>query len=641
MLSSSVARTGALLHLSLVCISGFITSALTTTVALTSMSASTAAHAERLVLEPVTITASRWLRPLSTVPASVTVLDGAALQPFAGTALEDILATAAGVSLARSGGPGQQTSVFLRGTNSDSVLVLVDGVKFNGGAFGGASLQNLRGADIARIEVVRGPRSALYGSEAIGGVISITTRRAEATAADQAIDTLSLRAERGSDRSGELRASASHDAGADHFALAIGDFRTDGDPATDRTTITGEHRNTSGTLSAASQRGNTRYGFDGWAAAGSSRYVDCVYDLMYNCIGTIPLNQDFHNSVAALWSETLVSEQLRVKTRLGYADDQLDQRDSSDFAGTERFTGALEAEWRPQQHTVIAGLEHEREDVAALIYGGPVQSRQNISALFLHDDLIVGRHQFGAGLRTTDYDSFGRQATGEASYGLRLGAQGFTWLAWGRGFRAPDASERFGFGGNPLLAPEKSDSVEAGLRWRVGRQVFTGTGFVQKIEDLIDYPAPTYTAVNIAEARITGTELGWSWQGTDSHVDLFVTLQDPVDAGSGQRLARRPEQQLTASAQHRLGPLQLRASVLAMSARDNSAFDTVRLPGFAVVNVGAAWTVQPGLVLDARIENVGDIAYALASGSAGDYLMPDRALFLAIEWRAESRYARH
>lgn len=643
MLLSSVRRPGALLHpvLSFVAVCGL----LVTTLTALGVTTSAKAHAERLVLEPVTVTASRWLRPLSTVPASVTVLDEADLQPFAGTALEDILSTRAGVSLARSGGPGQQTSVFLRGTNSDSVLVLVDGVKFNGGTFGGANLQNLRGADIARIEVVRGPRSALYGSEAIGGVISITTRRAVATAADEAVDSLGLRVERGSDGTGELRASAGHHAGDDHLALAIGDFRTDGDPATDRTGITGEHRNTSGSLSAASRHGDTRYGIDGWAAAGSSRYVDCVYDLLLNCIGIRALNQDFHNSVASLWSETALGEQLLVKARLGHTADELDQRESSDFARTERIVATLEAEWRQRNNTLVAGLDGEREDVDALIYGGAVQGSQTIDALFLRNDLTLGRHQFGVGVRAADYNSdggqgLGEQTTGEASYGLRLGEQGYTWLAWGRGFRAPDASERFGFGGNPLLAPEKSASTEAGLRWRLGRQVFTATGFIQEIEDLIDYPAPTFTAVNIAEARITGTELGWSWQGAHNRIDVSGTLQDPVDKRTGVRLSRRPEQQLAATATQRIGAVELRASLLAMDPRDNSAFDTITLPGFAVFNLGAAWTLQPGLVLDARIENVGDIDYALASGSAGDYLMPDRGVFLALEWRGETRYSR-
>ncbi|MFZ5757794.1 MAG: TonB-dependent receptor domain-containing protein [Pseudomonadota bacterium] len=598
------------------------------------------AHAERLVLDPVTVTATRYERPLSGVPASVTVLEGRDLAAWAGSPLEDILATGAGVTLARSGGPGQQTSVFLRGSNSDSVLVLVDGVKFNGGTFGGANLQNLRGADIARIEIVRGPRSTLYGSEAIGGVISITTRHnSNADDATQAVDTAKLRASGGSDRSSEYRASASHDAGDDHLALAIGTYRTDGDPVTDRTTIEGEHRNTSGTVSAATRRGNTRYGVDGWAGKGSTRYVDCVY-VMFVCVDTIALNQAFTNSVTSLWSETTLGDHSTLRARIGHAADEIDQQESADFARTARFTGSLDLQQRSEHNTLVIGIDAEREDVDAVIYAAPIVDNRKNHALFLRNDLMLGAHQLGLGLRATEYDSFGSENTGEASYGLRIGEAGYAWLAWGRAFRAPDASERFAYGGNPFLEPEKSESAEAGLRWRFGRQVVTATGFVQTIEDLIDYPPPAYSAVNIAEARITGTELGWSWQGNASRIEVFATLQDAVDDSTGQRLARRPEQQLSATARHRIGTVELHAGLLAMDARDNSAFDAVTLPGFAVFNLGAEWTATPGLVLDARVENAGDIDYALASGSAGDYLMPDRAFLLGIEWRGTSRYRR-
>lgn len=575
---------------------------------------------------PLTITLTRYARALDDAPAHVTVLDADDLAPLAHLPAEDILARHAGVTLARTGGPGQQASLFLRGTNSDSTLVLVDGVKLNGGAFGGASLQHLRGADIARIEVIRGPRSTLYGSEAIGGVIAITTRRAAGTAQR-------VRAGAGSDQARELRVEASRAHDAWQAAAGFGWLRTDGDPVTDRTGITGEHANRSGTLNASRALGEHRVGVDLWAASGRTRYVDCVYDAFFNCTGITPLEQDFDNATASLWGEFRAGEHTLVRARLGHAGDRVEQLQSTDIARTRRLVAGVDARHVAGAHTIIAGIDTEREEVNAVIYGGEVRAENDIASAFVREEWSAGAHTLSAALRATHYDTFGSHHTGEASWGWRIATDTYGWVAWGRGFRAPDATERFGFGGNPDLDPERSDSLEAGLRQRLGRHQWTLVGFRQDIDDLVDYPAPTFTATNIARARITGTELGWSWQAGPTRLEALATLMDPVDAATGQRLSRRPEQQLSTSLHHVTGPLAWRASVLAMDARDNSAFDAVRLTGYAVVDLGVTWTATPALAVDLRIDNAGDRAYALASGAAGDYRMPDRALFLAIDWQ--------
>lgn len=588
-----------------------------------------AAHAERITLDPITSVATRYERELSTTPASVTVLEADDIAPWAASPLEDILSRSAGVSLVRSGGPGQQVSVFLRGTASDSVLVLVDGVKVNGATFGGANLQNLRGADIARIEVVRGPRSTLYGSEAIGGVISITTRQATGDKGQFAV-----RASGGSDDTGELHANVSRVSGDSRLALGVGHYTTDGDPVTSNTTITGAHENTGGTLAAQTRIGDARVGVDAWAASGSTRYVDCVYDLFYNCVGTRALNQDFDNTVASLWGESALDDRTVLRARAGHAADLIEQRESTDFAQTRRLTGSIDVQRRDAGNTLVAGIDAEREDVDARIYGGNVIASINDNhALFARDTFTHGRHELALGVRAADYDSFGAHTTGEASYSAALDASTRAWIAWGRGFRAPDLTERFGASGNPALQPETTDSTEVGLRHIAGRHELSFTAFVQHIEDLIDYPAPLYTATNIARARIAGSELGWAWEREATRIDTFLTLQDPVDETTGEQLSRRPNQQLSGTARHRVGKFEGRAALLAMDERDNSAYDTIMLPGFAVVDIGLAWTAHPSLVIDARVDNVFDKRYVLASGSAGDYRMPDRAFFLGVEWR--------
>lgn len=584
------------------------------------------ATAEPVTLGPLTVTATRYERPLSATPASVTVLEEEDIAPFASQPVEDILSVLGGVTLARTGGPGQQVSVFLRGSNSNSTLVLVDGVKINGGTFGGASLQHLRGADITRIEVIRGPRSTLHGSEAIGGVIAITTRRGADT------EKIALHAGSGDDNSADFRVRAANGGSTGHIAAGIGYTTTDGDPVTDRTTISGEHSNHSGTLNASTRTGDSRIGIDIWAARGMTRYVDCVYDAAFACVGTTPLEQAFYNVTASAWSEHTLGDSTTLRTRLAHAGDQIEQRQSTDQARTRRLLAGLEFRQLAGHHTLVGGIEAEREDVAARIYGADLATQTDNHAVFVRDDWAHGRHLLSAGVRHARYENFGTHGTGEASYALHLTPDTLAWLAWGRGFRAPDASERFAFGGNPALDPERSDSKEAGLRQQLGAHEISITGFVQHIDDLIDYPAPAFTATNIARARITGTEFGWRWRTGHTRLEAFVTLQDPVDNNTGARLARRPAQQLSATARQRTGSIEWRAAVRAMDQRDNSAFDNVTLPGYAVLDLGMAWTPAPAWNIDLRVDNVGDHGYALASGAAGDYLMPDRAFFLGIDW---------
>ncbi len=586
------------------------------------------AQAERYTLDPVTAVATRYERPLTTTPASVTVLTAEDLVPYTAQPLEDILAKRAGVAVARSGGPGQQTSIFLRGTESDSMLVLVDGIKLNGETFGGANLQNLRGADIERIEVIRGPRSTLYGSEAIGGVISITTRRSANA------ETLTVQAGGGSDETAHLRVAVSQGGEDRRISAAISHFRTDGDPITELTNITGKHENTSGTLHAQMRFGDTKIGTDVWAARGETRYLDTF--------ALTALHQEFDNVTAGIWGETplgaeTADSKITLRLRLGHAADEIDQIESPDFAQTRRLVGEANIIFRNTPvdsiNTLVVGMDTEREDINALVYGSAIVADNDIRALFFRDDLTLGAHHLALGMRIINHDAFDTHRTGEASYGFQFTNDLFGWIAGGSGFRAPTATERFGFGGDPLLKPETTRSSEVGLRQRLGIHEFTLTGFRQTIDDLIDYPAPAYTAVNIARAKITGTELGWSLNADNLHLDIFATWQDPIDDTTGERLSRRPEQQLSITARHRTGAIEWRTSMLAMDKRDNSAFDAVILPGFAVFDAGAAWTIKPKLVLDARVENIGDIKYAMASGSAGDYRMPDRAFFLGIDWR--------
>lgn len=581
--------------------------------------------AEPLRMGPVTITATRLAQPVRETAASVTVLERADLVPFATRSAEDILVTLAGVTVARSGGPGQQASIFLRGTDSDATLVLVDGVKFNAGTFGLAPLQNLRGEDIESIEVLRGPRGTLYGSEAIGGVISITTRRPQASSAEF---TLS-----GSDNATvEAHAAASHVQGDDRLRLGIGRYDSDGDAIIAGIPVDGAHRNDTATFAAQTKLGAATLETSLSGAQGRTRYLDTF--------ALAALEQDFRNTVAAASARLPAGENGTVLARLGWSDDALEQVQPNflgqfDRAQTTRESAALEYHRNGTRHRLVAGAETEREQVDALSYGTTLDEANDMRALFARDGIRVGEHgELGLGARYLNHDAFGDHGTGEASYGHTLAQVWHAWGSWSTGFRAPDAGERFGFGGNPQLQPETSAAVELGLRRQLGAHELSLAGFRQDIDDLIDFPAPAFTATNIDRARITGAELGWRWRNTHWQADALAIVQDPEDRTSGAQLSRRPNQQLTGNLRRALtDTLWLGGDVLAMDARDNSRYDAIVLPGVAVFGLALDWQARPELALGLRLDNVGDHDYALAADAAGDYAMPGRTLSARIAWQ--------
>lgn len=581
-----------------------------------------ASIAETWTLDPVTVTAHRYERPLSTTAAPVTVLEEADLAPLASRSLEDILASHAGVTMKRIGGPGQQTSIFLRGTDSDSTLVLVDGVKFNAGTLGMAPLQNLRGGDIERIEVIRGPRSTLYGSEAIGGVIKITTRRSGSSVA----------VEGGSDNTADLRARYSHRRGDDRFSIGAGHFRTDGDRIADPADATGEHDNSTGTLHAATRIGAVALSANALVADGETQYLDT------NALAA--LHQQFSNSVLTTRAAWAVRDDLEASLRLGHARDMIKQQEPNflgivDAAETERDSAGIELQLRRWHgHDLVVGAELEREFVNARSYGTTLDNANDNHALYAHDNWTFGANQLALGARHANYDSFGDHATGEASYGRQLAATTFGWIGWSSGFRAPDSGERFGWGGNPDLQPEETEAAEIGLRHAWRAHEFTLTGFRQHVDNLITNPG--FSNVNINRARITGTELGWTWMSKTTRLHALATWQDPVNDLDGSRLLLRPEKQFSLGGRRQLADrFWLGAEVLAM---DERADIFKVLPGYATLGLSLDWQATRSLLLRARVENVTDKQYALASDyipwpDVVDYRMPDRAFFLGLEWR--------
>ena len=575
---------------------------------------------------PIIVTATRTAQIADQALAPVIVIDRATIERSAAADVADLLRYHAGIDIGRNGGPGQATSVFIRGTDSNHALVMVDGVKINPGTIGGAALQNISPELIERIEIVKGPRSSLYGSEAIGGVINIITRRAH----DGAQGHFGFGTGRYDTRS--FNVGAGYDRDDAHIGFDANAYTTAGFPTRVESDIDSGYRNLSLNAYAGRRFGTFDVDVSHWQTQGKTEYLDFFLT---------PLDQDFKNSASAITLKSSPRDAWTSSLKLSQIVDEIDQNQSSDYAHTRRN----QFDWQndvqiDERQLLTAGFwaSHERTDSS--IFGSGFNETTDISAFFAQDDITLGAHRVLLAARHTQHDSFGGHTTWDAEYGYQWTARTRVTAAVGTGFRAPDATDRFGFGGNPALAPETSRNVELGLRHAIdARQTLAFNAFDNRIENLISFvdpdgflgPQPGANQ-NMERARIRGAELSYVYRLQPFTLRLEGIMQDPKNETTGDLLARRAKRSVTASLVYDRGPYRLGADVIAQSQRKDSDFSNTMNAGYGLVNLTAEWRLQRDWSLSGRIENLFDKEYVLADG----FNTAGRSVMIAAHYRPAS-----
>jgi vitamin B12 transporter len=615
--------------------------ALAATLFIATLPAARASEPEHL--GPVQVTASRTEQAAGEVPASVTVLTREDITRAQAPDLVELLARQAGVDIARNGGPGQASTVFLRGGNSNHALVLVDGIRVNAATQGILDFAHLPLAMIERIEIVRGPRAALWGSDAIGGVIQVFTR-------DPATSFVEARAgsygRRGIDAGmGVTRGDArlgialGHDrlAGFSATSPAAGPYSYDPDPD--------GYSNRHGSLRAQAQLGSQQ-------VSASALVTDADVDFDAGVgpdIGeTAATNRVFGARLAGplggAWSHELV---------LGNSSEDLDtpaylsrfgsRRNSFDWLATRptAATGAL-----------TLGLNWSRESgYSDEGFQGYDVARRNLAA-FARWQGGAGAHRFEASLRHDDNSQFGGASTANVGWNWRAAQAWRLRASWGQGFRAPNFNELFypGFGsglvlfaGNPALRPERSHTAEAGLDFdpapgrHLGLSVFrTRVGNLISFEgvrphDDPDYPdEPDFHAINTRRAAVDGVELEAAFVQGPWRLDGNATWQHARDLDTGADLLRRADRKANLALTRTFGGgVQWGVDVSALSRR--AEFGGQMLAGYARVDLRLAAPLAAGWWFDARVENLMDRDYELVRG----YLTPGRSGLIGLRWQGQ------
>jgi len=582
----------------------------------------------------VVVTATRTPTPIEEVLAPVIVIDRAAIERSVATDVTELLRFHAGLDLGRNGGPGQTTSVFIRGAESNHTLVMVDGVRINPGTIGVAALQNIPPGLVERIEIVKGPRSALYGTDAIGGVINVITRRG-------ARDGWSVEVGYGAYDTLQAGLNGGYATERLEFDLGISYLDSAGFPTRTTDDTDRGYDNLSASAQVRAEVGPAEVALRHWRAAGTSEYSDFFLT---------PVDQDFENATTSLSIAWPIGDSARATVGASRLDDEVEQNQSADYLRTARDGIEAQFEWQvASAHALAAGARFEQEEARSASFGTPLRADTDLLNLFLQDQYERGPHRTLAALGYTDHETAGDAVTWNLEYGYAFEGGTLLYGLAGSGFRAPDATDRYGYGGNPGLEPERSRNYEFGVRHRFDeRHSASLAAFRNDIDDLIEFvtlcfgpglPDPGCVEFsgqnrNVAEARIEGIEAAYAYDAAPWQVRVEAIHQDPRDVRTDAVLLRRARDSLTVSVQRSIGPVDLGLDVLAAGEREDFGFpQPVTLDSYVLANLTARWRVNRAVTLTGRIENLLDEQYELAH----TYNTPDRGVYLSLSYAPRPR----
>lgn len=578
--------------------------------------------------DAVVITASRTPQRVDEALAQVTVIDRARIEAAAGRTLAELLAAESGVQFWSNGGFGKTATVSLRGLEGRHTLLLIDGVRFSAATVGAPGWDNLPLDAIERIEVVRGPMSGLYGSDAVGGVVQVFTRRGQAGFHPDA----SLTA--GSRQYGELSAGARFGSGPLDGSLRLQHRRTDGFSNTNANVPFGSHHPDSDGFRQTSLSGRLGLRLGDWRAEatllradGRSQYDDGPSADARADLRTEVLSAQLAGPVTAGW---------RTAVKLARAVDDYDTLATASAFTPLGNTGTTQRQlsWENQFATPLgtALLVAERVTQTVERPGTPyAASERTINGVAVGLNGQAGAHGWQFNLRRDRNSQFGGQTTGALAYGLQLTEALRATASFGSSFVAPSFNQLYfpGFG-NPNLLPEEGRQRELGLVWRNGPVTSRVVAFDNRIRGYISSgPLPA----NIPRVKVDGVSVGvdaalgaWLLSGS---IDSLQPINATVgSANYGKILPRRVQDSARVGLQWRQGAWTLGGTVQAHGERFDNAANTTRLAGYATLDLRAEWALARDWTLAARLNNALDQRYETVYG----YNQPGREAYLTLRW---------
>ena len=544
---------------------------------------------------------------------SLSVVTAADLALGQGPDLTRALERLPGVSLARSGGLGSQTSLFVRGANSEQLLVTIDGIRVEDTAApsGGFDLGTLLSGGIGRIELLRGSNSLAWGSDAIGGVLALSTDTRPGVRASL---------EYGANNLFDANAGLGLEGNRYTLGLAGGYTRTDGISAfaggTEADPFRQWHLGGRGSfnltdsvkLVAAGRYADSKIDFDGYAPPFYNFGDTPEYQTTRQGSGRVGL--EYQSSALQFGAGVAMSD-----TRRAYFDPTYGSTPSFETAGRSVHADITGRADLADQWTLDFGGDADWSRFSTTF--DPRQTARIVGAhalLGYHS----GRLNLTAGGRIDDHDRFGSHTTLGANGSFAFDNNWRFKASWGQGFKAPTLNQLYGYGGNVALNPETSEAFDAGLEYgqRNGQGHFAVTLFRRDSSELIDYVSPT-GYFNVSRAQAEGIELEGGAAVTERFkVQASYTYLTATNTVTGKQLARRPQHMASLSADWTtpLHDLKLGADLRMVGDSFDDRGNFVPLDGYGLLTLRASVPLGQQLELYGRVENVTGAQYQTVSG---------------------------
>ncbi len=584
------------------------------------------ANSSATIDETLVVTASKFEQPVSSVLAPISVLTRNDLEQMQAESLVEALKTLPGIEIGQSGGRGQSASIFLRGTESNHVLVLIDGVRLPRTMMGSVDFNMLPLNSIEQIEVVRGSGATVYGSDAIGGVINIITR----SNVEQTRVGFGL----GSFGSGSANAGTTQQL-TDTLAMQIsGGF---------------ESAKGYNVKPDSAPQGET-HGFKGKNLALRFGYTPSE-QVRANVVGRWYQNQIGYDSFGTkknAWVESqAIGADISYQTGnfVHQAKIDLGEQDNYDYlAGANKQASdltssiqqtylSLTSRFQVNQGTSLtAGVDGSWEKYldgtfidASIIADNP---RQNVGVFGLAQWQLSDAWQLEASVRHDQNDQFGGNQTGLFALGWDLTDNHRFFASLGNAFKAPGFDALYGVGGNLDLAPEKSTNAEAGFEGTNFNIGWSVNAYFNQIDDMIVYTGdwPNGRNENIDKAEIRGIELAADFDLGDVYNQVSIDLKDPMDTSKNEVLARRAKHIYKWQTQYNLGDLSLGTQYQYQSERLDYSGGSM-LPSYSVWDATAQYYLSANTTVSMKLANVFDKKYE----TAGGYPAPERSVFFNVD----------
>jgi len=543
------------------------------------------------------VAATKTHLPKQKILIPVTILDAEDIALSGANNLSEILRFIAGIDVTSNGGPGQIASIFMQGSNSNHTLILINGIKINDSATGTAAIQNIHPDLIEKIEIIKAPRTSLYGSNAVGGVINIITKKQTKTGYEIGYKT-------GSDNTDTINFMGGFHSSEIQGGIQFHQYKTDGFPARTESNVASGHENDSVNAFLNFDHDNWSLVTNVWQSSGTTEYLDFFLT---------PVSQDFNNTAGSLNINKIFGNRWVTNLNFGFARDDIKQNATPDFNDSKK----LFFEWQNtihanDNHQIVAGIYLANEKFGASNYGLDIATEANSTALYIEDIINRGKHQLLTAARISNKEGIEDKITWNIEYGFIINPSMRLLLNAGRATRNPSSFDLYGYGGNPELTPEISKNIGIGIAMIPSDKLSVEfSAFSNEITDLITFNYNDFKLYNIEQARIRGIEGHIEYLANNWNVYLNATLQNPKNTTSKQMLLRRPKKTVSLGLRRSFGLLDFNMNILFSDSRMD--FGGVKLDDYLLGNITLQYHLSERWLIRATINNITDETYMLAN----------------------------